>query len=49
MQRAGTKKPHLVRGLRLPQGLLSRFEVFVLAGQKIQDRKPPKFLLVMQN
>jgi hypothetical protein len=21
----------------------------VLAGQKIQDRKPPKFLLVMQN
>ena len=43
------KKAPRVRGLRLPQGLLSRFEVFVLAGQKIQDRKPPKFLLVMQN
>ena len=26
-----SKNPHLVRGLRLPQGLLSRFEVFVLA------------------
>ena len=25
------KKPRVVRGLRLPQGLLSRFEVFVLA------------------
>jgi len=24
----------VVRGLRLPQGLLSRFEVFVLAAQK---------------
>ena len=47
--RAQSKKPRVVRGLRLPQGLLSRFEVFVLAGQKIQDRKPPKFLLVMQN
>ena len=28
---AQSKKPRLVRGLRLPQGLLSRFEVFVLA------------------
>ena len=40
---AQSKKPRVVRGLRLPQGLLSRFEVFVLAGQKIPDRKPPKF------
>ena len=31
---AQSKKPRMVRGLRLPQGLLSRFEVFVLAGQK---------------
>ena len=29
-----SKKPRVVRGLRPPQGLLSRFEVFVLAGQK---------------
>ena len=28
---AQSKKPRMVRGLRLPQGLLSRFEVFVLA------------------
>ena len=28
---AQSKKPRVVRGLRLPQGLLSRFEVFVLA------------------
>ncbi len=28
---AKSKKPRLVRGLMLPQGLLSRFEVFVLA------------------
>ena len=41
---AQSKKPRVVRGLRLPQGLLSRFEVFVLAGQKIPDRKPPKIL-----
>ncbi len=26
-----SKKPRVVRGLRLPQGLLSRFEIFVLA------------------
>ena len=31
---AQSKKPRVVRGLRLPQGLLSRFEVFVLAGKK---------------
>jgi hypothetical protein len=30
---AQSKKPRVVRGLRLPQGLLSRFEVFVLAEQ----------------
>ena len=41
--RAQSKKPRVVRGLRLPQGLLNRVEVFVLAGQKIPDRKPPKF------
>ena len=40
---AKSKKPRVVRGLRLPQGLLSRFEVFELAGQKIPDRKPSKF------
>ena len=28
---AQSKKPRVVRGMRLPQGLLSRFEVFVLA------------------
>ena len=28
---AQSKKPRVVRGLRLPEGLLSRFEVFVLA------------------
>ena len=28
-----SKKPRMVRGLRLPQGLLSRFEVFVLAAR----------------
>jgi hypothetical protein len=28
------KKPGVVRGLRLPQGLLSRFEVLVLVAQK---------------
>jgi hypothetical protein len=33
----------MVRGLRLPQSLLSRFEVFVLAGQNIPHHKPPKF------
>jgi len=38
----------VVRGLRLPQGLLSRFEVFVLAGQKIPDHKPPKMLIDKQ-
>ena len=38
-----SKKPQVLLGLRLPLGLLSRFEVFVLAGQKILDRKPPKF------
>jgi len=32
-----------VRGLRLPQGLLSRFEVFVLAEQNMLHHKPPKF------
>jgi hypothetical protein len=37
------QKAPRVRGLRLPQGLLSRLEVFVLAGQKIPDHKPPKF------
>ena len=31
MQRAGTKKPRVVRGLRPPHVLLSKFEVFVLA------------------
>ncbi len=31
---AQSKKPRVVRGLRLPQGLLSRFEVFVLAEEE---------------
>jgi len=33
----------VVRGLRLPFGLLSRFEVFVLAGQNKPHHKLPKF------
>ena len=45
---AHSKKPRVVRGLRLPQGLLSRFEVFVLAGQTIRHHKPPKFLMGKQ-
>ena len=45
---AQSKKPRVVRGLRLPQGLLSRFEVFVLAGQNILHHKPPKFLMGKQ-
>ncbi len=36
------KKPRMVRGLRLPQGLLSRFEVFVLAEQNVPHHKPAK-------
>ncbi len=31
---AQSKKPRVVLGLRLPQGRLSRFEVFVLAGAR---------------
>ena len=40
---AQIKKPRVVRGLRLHKGLLSRFEVYVLAGQNIPHHKPPKF------
>jgi hypothetical protein len=35
----------VVRGLRLPQGLLSRFEEFALAGQNMLYHKPPKILM----
>ena len=42
---AQSKKPRVVRGLRLPQGLLSRFEVFVLEGQTTLHHKLPKFLI----
>ena len=35
---AQSKKPRVVRGLRLPFGLLSRFEVFVLAGNEGYER-----------
>ena len=35
-------------GLEIVRTTWNQFEI-VLAGQKIQDRKPPKFLLVMQN
>jgi hypothetical protein len=43
-----SKKPRVVRGLRLPQGLLSRFEVFVLAGQNVLHHKPPMIFLGKQ-
>jgi len=42
---AQSKKLRVVRGLRLPQGLLSRFEDFVLAGQDIPHHKLPNFLI----
>jgi hypothetical protein len=42
---AQNKKPRVVRGLKLPQGLLSRFDVFELAGQNTPHHKPPKFLI----
>jgi hypothetical protein len=48
MQRAGTKKPRVVRGLRPPHVLLSKFEVFVLAGQNKLHHKPPQFLMGKQ-
>jgi hypothetical protein len=45
-----TKKPRVLRGVvrRLPQGLQSRFEVFVLAGQNMLHHKPPEILMDMQ-
>ena len=46
--RAQSKKPRVVRGLRLPQGLLNRVEVFVLAAQNIPHHKPTKFLMDKQ-
>ena len=38
----------MVRGLRLPLGLLSRLEIFVLAAQNTRHHKPPKFLMGKQ-
>ena len=45
---AQSKKPRVVRGLRPPQGLLSRFEVFVLAEREgfepsVRENRTPDF------
>jgi hypothetical protein len=45
---AESAKPSVARGLGRLDNPISGFEAIVLAGQKIPDHKPPKFLMDKQ-